>query len=164
MVYVISCVCVFFASPPFFFKFLISFGGQIETTREIRLDKKHKRLARRKCRVSFWLFSVHPHLVCVCVCVSDHLTQKIRIEKKNLIEKKKSEEIGWNAIRHRLLPPSLILQKSHFRRFSPGNNFFFLNSSRRKMCQMVITISNQVCKYICRPSCVWKKSFSISQS
>jgi hypothetical protein len=116
---------VFFASPPFFFKFLISFGGQIETTREIRLDKKHKRLARRKCRVSFWLFSVHPHLVCVCVCVSDHLTQKIRIEKKNLIEKKKSEEIGWNAIRHRLLPPSLILQKSHFRRFSPGNNFFF---------------------------------------
>jgi hypothetical protein len=114
-----------------------------------------------------WVFgySVCTPTSCVCVCVSVIISpKKFESKKKNWIEKKKSEEIGWNAIRHRLLPPSLILQKSHFRRFSPGNNFFFLNSSRRKMCQMVITISNQVCKYICRPSCVWKKSFSISQS
>lgn len=97
------CVCFCFAT--FFFSSLKSFGGQIETTHEIRLDKKHNVLQEEESVVS--CFAVRPR-------VSDRLAkiQIRRIENKN--REKESEEIGWNAIRHRLLPPSLILQKSHF--------------------------------------------------
>ena len=154
-------VYVFLLWPPFFVCGLYQIGGEIDNTTQ--RDSSSRQETKRfffskeiKCREFASLWSS----VCWLSC------KFISSKTKNWKTKFKRGEIGWNAIRHRLLPPSLIPLKSYFRRIffrqviknKRKEKFRFLN--HRKMCQMVY-ILNQVCKYLYLSAilCVEKKCF-----
>ena len=155
----IVCMCFCFGHL-FLFVGYIKLGVKlIIPPNEIRrLDKKQNVFFSKeiKCREFASLWSS----VCWLSC------KFVSSKTKNWKTKFKRGEIGWNAIRHRLLPPSLIPLKSYFRRIffrqviknKRKEKFRFLN--HRKMFQMVY-ILNQVCKYLYLSAilCVEKKCF-----